>query len=216
MKGLRWAQFVLAGTALLAGCKGFWDAPSGGGGGGGGSASGVFYVLNQGKLQVAGFGFTSGSSTPTAISGASSIFAATPLSLAISPDGGYLYVSTGSGIYGFSISSSGALTLLNNSLAIISDLPTAMAVDGTGTWLIESIGGTGVLNAIPVSAGLLDSTRSVQTIDLPNTNLNEIAVSPANSTYPYVFVAMGAGGTEAIPFNAASTANPFGRVAESL
>ncbi|HXI77478.1 MAG TPA: hypothetical protein VNH21_10095, partial [Steroidobacteraceae bacterium] len=55
--------------------------------------------------------------------------------------------------------------------------------------------------------------RSVQTVSLPNINLNGLAASPANSTNPYVFVAMGVGGTEVIPFDAASTANPFGTLA---
>jgi hypothetical protein len=90
-----------------------------------------------------------------------------------------------------------------------------MAVDSTGTWLIESIGGSGILKAIPVSAstGILDTTRNsgnAYPASLPNTFLNGIAVSPASSASPYVFVAMGTGGTEVIPFSAASTGNPFG------
>jgi 6-phosphogluconolactonase len=215
MKPLRWAQFALAATALLTGCSGFWDAPrggTGGGGGGGGSASGVFYVLNQGKLQVAGFSFASGSTTPAAVTNGSATFSATPLALAISPNGGFLYVSTGGGVFVYSISTSGALTLLNGQQAISGEFPTAMAVDGSGSWLLESTGGTGVLNAIPLDAstGLLDSTRTEQTVNLPNTNLNQIAVSPANSSANFAVVAMGPGGTAVIPFVANSTANPFG------
>ncbi|HEY2860076.1 MAG TPA: beta-propeller fold lactonase family protein [Terracidiphilus sp.] len=219
MKGLRWAGVtgaataLLAATAWLAGCKGFWDAPPGTGGGG--TASGAFYVMNAGRTQVAGFAFASGSSTPSAISGGSSTFVDTPLAMAIAPGGGFLYVSTTGGIFAFSISSTGALTVLNTNAAISADAATEMAVDGTGAWLVESIGGTGILSAVPIDAstGIIDSTRTLQTVNLPNTNLNGIAVSPANSNVPYVFAAMGVGGTEAIPFSAASTGNPFGTLA---
>jgi 6-phosphogluconolactonase len=212
MRCLRWAQVGLAAVALLTGCKGFWDPPINGGGGGGGSASGVFYVLNQGRQQVAGFAFAQGSTTPTAVTNGSTTFAAVPLAMAISPNGGFLYVSTGGGVFVYSISSSGALTLLNTSQAISSDLPTSMAVDGSGSWLLESISGSGVLTALPISAstGILDSTRSLQTFNLPNTILTQIVSSPGSATNPYVFVGMGLGGTEVIPFTAASTANPFG------
>jgi hypothetical protein len=102
--------------------------------------------------------------------------------------------------------------LLNNSQAISTDLPTSMSVDGTGTWLIESISGSGFVSAIPIvtSTGLVDSARSVQTVNLPSVILTQIAASPASATNPYVFVAMGASGTEIIPFTASSTGNPFG------
>jgi len=169
-------------------------------------------VLNQGRQQVAGFAFTSGSTTPTAVTNGSTTFAAVPLSMAISPNGGFLYVGTGGGIFVYSISSSGALTLLNNNLAISSDMPTSIAVDGSGSWLLESTSGSGVLNAVPISAstGILDTARTQQTFNLPNTILTQIVSSPGNSTNPYIFVGMGAGGTEVIPFTANSTGNPFG------
>jgi 6-phosphogluconolactonase (cycloisomerase 2 family) len=210
MRGLRWAQVGLAAVALLTGCKGFWDAPSPSPNPG--SASGVFYVLNQGRQQVAGFAFASGSTTPTAVTNGSATFAAVPLAMAVSPSGGFLYVSTGAGVFAYSIGTSGAITLLNNNQAISSDLPTSIAVDGSGSWLLESTSGSGVLSAVPLSAstGILDSTRTQQVFNLPNTNLSQITSSPAGATNPYVFVAMGAGGTEVIPFTANSTANPFG------
>lgn len=217
MKGLRGvlaATSLLAVTGLLSGCKGFWNPPTGGGGGGGGSASGVFYVMNTAKSQVAGFAFTSGSTTPKAITNGSATLGAQPLAIAMAPGGGFLYVSTGGGIFAYSIGSGGVLTLLNNNQALSADLPTAMAVDGSGTWLVESIGGSAVLNAIPISSstGILDSARTVQTVSLPNSILTGIAASPASSASPYVFVAMGAGGTAVIPFTSGSTSNPFGTV----
>jgi len=170
--------------------------------------------MNQGRQQVAGFAFASGSTTPTAVTNGSSTFAAVPLAMAISPNAGFLYVSTGGGVFAYSISSSGALTLLNDSQPISSDLPTAIAVDGSSSWLLESTSGSGVLNAVPVSSstGILDSTRTQQTVNLPNTILTQIVSSSGNATNPYVFVGMGLGGTAVIPFTAASTSNPFGTV----
>jgi hypothetical protein len=44
-------------AVCLAGCKGFWNAPSNSGGGGGGSttlSSGDFYVLNVATSQMVG------------------------------------------------------------------------------------------------------------------------------------------------------------------
>jgi 6-phosphogluconolactonase (cycloisomerase 2 family) len=213
MNRVGWASIALGLSVLLTGCSGFWNAPTPTPNPG--NASGVFYVLNQTTQQVVGFAFSSGSSTPKAVSNGSASLGALPYAMAIAPGGGFLYVSTGGGVFAYSISSSGVLTLLNNSQAISQDLPTAMAVDGTGTWLIESIGLSGILNAIPVSAstGILDSARTVQTAALPVAALSGIAASPPNSTSPYIFVAMGSAGTEVIPFDATSTGNPFGALA---
>ncbi|HKF46514.1 MAG TPA: hypothetical protein VKB38_04100 [Terracidiphilus sp.] len=223
MKGLKWALGAPAAAVLLtiatglAGCKGFWDPPasSGTGGTGSGAASGVFYVLNSGTQKLAGFSFASGATTPTAVTGTPVTLGAAPLSMAVAPTGGFLYVSTGGGIVAFSIGSGGTPTLLNNGQVISSDIPTAMAVDETGTWLLESTSGTGVLDAIPVSTttGLVDSTRTEQPVNLPNTDVNQIALSTSGTATPRVFVAMGSGGTAVIPFTASgANANPFGVV----
>src|ERR1700760_1810951 len=116
MKIGKWACVILAAAPLLSGCKGFWDATSSSGSGGSGSASGVFYVLNQKTAQIAGYSFASGSTTPTAVSNSPySLGAVVPLTMAISPTGGFLYVSTAAGIYAYGIGSTGALTLLNSS-----------------------------------------------------------------------------------------------------
>ncbi len=205
-----WAGFMLGSLCLLAGCKGFWDPPTTGTGGTG-TASGVFYVLNQKTSEIGAFSFPSGSTTPTAITGSPYALAAAPLAMAIAPNGAFLYVSTTGGIFTYSIGTGGALTLLNNSQPIDqNDLPTSMAVDASGSWLLVSTSGLATLNAVPVVAGtgLLDAARTEQTANLPGSAVQQIAVSPQNSSTSYVFLALGTTGTVVLPF-AAANANPF-------
>jgi hypothetical protein len=88
-----------------------------------------------------------------------------------------------------------------------------MKVDASGTWLVEVVSGQGTVNAVPISAssGLLDSTRTEKSAALPTVTISQMAMSPANAANPYVFVAMGSGGTAVVPFTAPN-ANPFGTV----
>ncbi|MFZ0395488.1 MAG: hypothetical protein WCF17_00670 [Terracidiphilus sp.] len=215
MKGWKWALPGLIAAVLLAGCKGFWDAlPTTGTGGTPGAASGVFYVLNEKTAQVVGFSFASGSSTPAAVSGGSANLAAAPLAEVISPNGSFLYVSTTVGIYLYSIGTDGTLTEANSGEAISADAAYAMVVDPSDQWLVEAVSGTGVLSAIPIDSttGLYNSSLQVATLTLPNTNVQQVAISPSGAADPYVFVAMGAGGTEVIPF-AAGSSDPLGTAA---
>ena len=218
MKIRQWARLLLAVAPFMAGCKGFWDKPSGSGGGGGtGTASGVFYVLNQKTAEVAGFSFAAGSTKLTAVTNSPYALGAAPFSLAISPNGGFLYVSTAGGIFLYSINaSSGELTLQNNSQAISGDTPLSMVVDPSGSWLVEAVSGLSTVNAIPLNSttGLLLTGGSEQTINLPSgsTAVQQLAITRASAPNPYVFVTMGTGGVAAIPFTAATSGNPFGTV----
>ncbi|HEX3374025.1 MAG TPA: beta-propeller fold lactonase family protein [Edaphobacter sp.] len=213
MKIGQWARLMLAAAPLLAGCKGFWDAPTTTGTGTG-TASGVFFVANQKTSQIAGYSFAAATTAPTAISGSPYTLGSAPLCMAISANGGFLYVSTGGGILAYSVASTGALTAIGSG-AISSDTPTSMVVDPNGYWLIESISGSGTLTTIPLvpTTGLVDTTAKLQSIELPNVQLTGIAISPSGSTDPYVFVTMGTGGTAVIPFTYTSTTStPLGAV----
>lgn len=215
MKGRMWALPGLVAVVLLGGCKGFWNpVTTTGSGGTTGSASGVFYVLNQKTSQIVGFSFASGSTTPAAVTGGSANLVAAPLAVAISPSGSYLYVSTTVGIYLYTIGSGGTLTISNSGQAVSADPAYTMVVDPSNQWLLEAVSGTGVLSAIPIdsSTGTYNSSIQVAAITLPDTSVQQMAISPSGSSDPYVFVAMGAGGTEVIPFTAAN-ATPFGNVA---
>lgn len=218
MKFKRWARLFLAVAPILSGCKGFWDVPSGTSGSGGtGTASGIFYVLNQKTAQVAGFSFASGSTSLTAISNSPYTLAASPLAIAISPTGGFLYVSTLVGIYVYSVNgSNGALTLQNSGNVISADPALTMVVDPSGSWLIEAISGVSAVNAIPLDAttGGLLANSSEQTVNLPAgaTAVQQLAMTNNSATNPYVFVAMATTGLAAIPFNSTASGNPFGTV----
>lgn len=214
----KWARLLLAVAPILSGCKGFWDVPSGSGGGGNGSASGVFYVLNQKTAEIAGFSFAASSTSLTAISGSPyALGAVVPFTMAISPNGGFLYVSSAAGIFVYSVNAStGALTILSGGSAISADPAFTMVVDPSGSWLLEVVSGVNAVNAIPLDAttGLVLSGATEETVSLPAgaTAVQQITTTRTAAANPYVFVAMGTTGTAIIPFNASASGNPFGTV----
>jgi 6-phosphogluconolactonase (cycloisomerase 2 family) len=210
----KWARFFLAAAPLLSGCKGFWDVPSGSGSGGGGTASGVFYVLNQKTAQIAGYKIAASAKTLTAITNSPySLGTTIPYSLAISPNGGFLYVGTAVGIFVYSVGTDGSLTILNKGQVISSDFAFTMQLDASGSWLIEAVSGLGAVNAIPLdpTTGLQLTGASEESVAVPSTAVSQVTITQAGAANPYVFVAMGAGGTAVIPFTAANV-NPFGAV----
>jgi hypothetical protein len=206
----KWARLCLVAVPLLGGCKGFFDktattTPTG-------SSSGVFYVLNQKTSQIAAYSIVSG--TIAVVTGSPySLGGTVPFAVAISPTGTYMYVSTAAGIYLYNIATDGTLTIGNSGSIIAGDAAFAMQVDPSGNWLIEAVSGVGTLNAVPIvpTTGLLKTGGLEQSVALPAITVQQLAVSPANSANPYVFVALGAGGTAVVPFTTAN-ANPFGTV----
>ena len=213
------ARLLLAVVPVLSGCKGFWNVPSGSGSGSGGSgnASGFFYVLNQKTTDLIGYSLAANATTLTSLSGASESLGAAPFSLAISPNGGFLYVGTEVGIYAYSVNTStGALTLLNSSNVISSDPAFTMAVDPSGSWLIEAVSGVNSVNAIPLDAttGVVLTNGTEQSVTLPSgaTAVQQVAVTHSGAANPYVFVAMGTSGLGVIPFTATASGNPFGTI----
>jgi 6-phosphogluconolactonase (cycloisomerase 2 family) len=179
---------------------------------GSGGASGIFFVLNQTTNQIASLSITS-SGALTGI-GTTSLPAAGASAIAVAPNGNFLYVSTGSGIFLYAIASNGTLAIQNNSQPISQDLASSMQVDATNSWLVDVVNGIAEVNAIPINSstgGLATSGESEQVFALPSTTPVQVAISPTDSSSCndcYVFVAMVSGGTQVIHFNPAS-ANPF-------
>ena len=159
MKIARRARLLLAVTPLLAGCGDFWQAPS--------TtsttttttttslSSGYFYVINQATSQIVAYDITSGTLNQIA----AYTLAAAPTAIAMSPGGGFLYVSTPVGIYLYAIGSNGGLTLGNNGGAVSTDPASAIAIDPSGAWLVDAVQGTsGVqLDATPINSRICRS-----------------------------------------------------------
>ena len=169
--------------------------------------SGNFYVMNVETKQVAGDYVNAGTLTP--LPGSPVTVPATPLAMAVSPNGGLLYISTADGIYVYTISSTGQLTLGNASGPVSSDQAISMQVSPDNDWLIEVATGAPYVYAIPIdsSTGAVTS-KTEQYAVLPASTVQQVAISPDET---YVFVAMGSEGTATVPFTAAN-ANPFGTV----
>jgi 6-phosphogluconolactonase len=204
-KGVALAATLLA-MGFVTACSGFWDAPSSSGGGGGSTlSSGNFYVVNQQTKQVAAYNIASGALKK--ISGSPYTLSSAPYSIAIGPSGNFLYVGTATGIFLYSIGSSGQLTLANNANVISQDIATTMQVDATGQWLVEAGPNLKELLAIRVNSntGVPLSTTEQLTL-LPAATVQQLAISPDNA---HVFVALGSSGTQDVTF-AAGQSSPFG------
>lgn len=210
---MRWTGWktVVAGLALaalmgLAGCDGFWNAPSSSGGTTTTLTSGNFYVLNAGADTIAGYYVNAG--TLTALSGSPWAVPATPLAMVVAPNNNFLYVSTISGIYVYTIGSGGALTISNGGSAITSDPATGMAISSGSNWLVEAVNGSANVFALAVSSstGLLRASAE-QSRTISASAVQQVTLAPDDS---YAFVAMGTGGTAVVPFTSGSSGNPFG------
>jgi 6-phosphogluconolactonase (cycloisomerase 2 family) len=168
-------------------------------------------VLDVATSHVISYNIASGKLTEVG----SYVVPAAPITMAVSPKNAYLYVSTNSGIYMYTISA-GTLTLGNSSQPIVADAAQAMAVDSSGAWLVET-SGSGTLNAVPlVTTTGLPATSPVCTnnsvicsVTLNAKAINGIAFAPSNAI---VAVAAGTNGTAVYTFTAGN-ANPFSTVA---
>lgn len=211
---IKYGLILFAAATLLAGCAGFWNAPT--------StttttttsttlSSGVFYVLNQTTKQIAVYSISSG--TLEQVSGSPYDLASAPNCIAIAPGGGFLYVGTVSGIYLYTIGSGGALTIGNGGTVISSDIPDAMEV--SGSWLIDAFNpntsGSVQLNAIPINASTGAYTGTgvppYQAFNVAGAAVEQMALSPDGTN---LFVALGAGGTIVVPVTSSSNSNPLG------
>ena len=220
MKSVKWIALGVVLAALVAGCKGFWDLPP--------SttpsnpttpttdSSGVFYVLDQTTKEVVGYSINSG--TLAAISQGTQTLSAAPFSIAVAPNGGFLYVGTVNGIYLFTIGSGGSLTVGNNGATISGDIPAAMQI--SGSWLIDAFtngNGTVQMNAIAIDASTgayagAGGTPPGQTFTVANAVVKQMVLSPDSANF---FVALGTGGTIVVPFTSGN-ANPLGATATTI
>ena len=206
MKFIRKGIAVLAATFLLAGCKNFWltTSPSGCTINCSTVSSGVFYLLNSNIGQVALKGYSIVNGSLTALAGSPYSLFSTPYAVAVAPNNRFLYVNTASGIYLYTISTGGALTLSRTTPVVTDYAAYRIQVDATNTWLVDA-SESRYLYAIPINSSTGQITGAVQQLSLAGIAARHVAISPDNT---YIFVALEINGTEAIPFSAAS-ANPL-------
>lgn len=226
MRFMYWASMGLVAVLFLAGCGDFWQAPSGSSGNGGCTSncttatSGNFYILNNGTTpQIVGEVIVKG--TLTSITGSPWTLSGTgaPYSMAISPNGSLLFVSTAGGVFAYPISS-GELQV-SSAVKVTSDVAAlAIGVDATGNWLIEANTATNgvTMGAVPVNSTTgAPGIEQTQQFTVTNAAIQDgqMAISPDNAK---IFVALGTGGSLAVPFTAgvASGSNPLGSTATTI
>jgi 6-phosphogluconolactonase len=207
MKTVTQAIAVLAATLLLAGCiKNFWQTttPPACTTNCTTVSSGAFYVLNSnaGQVEIAGYSIVNG--TPAALTGSPYNLPSGPHAIAVAPNNSFLYVSTQSGIFFYTIGAGGALNLASTTPIFADFAAYSMQVDATDSWLVEA-SGAGYLYAIPISPTTGLTTGSAQQVTLAGIAPRQMVISPDNAN---ILVALGGSGTEVIPF-AASSANPL-------
>ena len=205
----KWARVLLVAAPLLAGCKGFWQAPTTGGGTTPTTlSSGNFYILNKGASTSHIYGFSIVSGVLTALSGSPYPVTGVPLAMAMDSTGSYLYVSSTIGIYLYTVNSStGALT--QSSLVSSDGAGEALAVAPGNGWLLEA-SDTGLLNAIPLtSTGTENTSGTEQSVTMAGTQVQQMAIS-TNTPRSVLAVALGSTGTQIFPLTSAATTAPIG------
>lgn len=195
---------LLVTALLLAGCgKFFVDTSSSGGSSGSGSSGtdNYLYVANATTGTIAGFtvstsGLAVTNSSPYSLGVA-------PSAIASTSDGTFTYVSSLAGaIYGYSISTGGTLSLLNNGSAVVSQVsPNAMAIDPSGQWLVAvDLTPAAYLFSINPNTGLLSAAGS---IPLDAGVPTSITFTPAGTL---AYVSLGTGGVDVLSFSASTGA----------
>ena len=201
---------LLALSSCLSSCGKFFPplgSGGGGGGGGGGSSSGDYlFAGNLGTSPLTIAGFTLANSALSATSGAPWSVSLEPTSLAVTPDDTYLYMgSAAGGIYVYTISSSGGLSIANGGAPVATGVaPAVLRVDPSGKWLLgaDAFAGEAYVFAIGSGGVLTSISSSVVTLNatVPATDLE---ITPTGN---YVFVADGTAGIYTLSFNSSNGA----------
>jgi 6-phosphogluconolactonase (cycloisomerase 2 family) len=197
---------------MTAGCGSFFVYPGSTSGGGGSTGSGGNYVYVANATIQSLAGFAVGTGTLTAVTGSPYTLGFTPTAVAINPANSFLFVSgynnAGTGlIYGYSIGATGALSALNNGLALVTGYEeVAMDISPDGQWLM------GLDGVVTTTSGTLDEfsiNASTGTLTGPTpapfTVSNTGAVVPRAVKFSpggtLVFVALGTAGDLVYTFN---------------
>lgn len=200
----------------LTGCGQFFPPNSGGGGnngggggGGGGGGTGFgdyLYAGNIGTNPLSVAGFTLASGSLSNISGSAWAVSLEPTALAITPSDSYLYMgSAAGGIYVYTISSNGSISLGNNGGPVATGVePSVLRVDPTGKWLLGADAFTGEAYVFQIGSGGSLTAISTSLVTLNTTNAaTDLEITPSGN---YVYVTCGVGGIYTMSFNSTNGA----------
>ena len=209
---------AVAGMALatvLVGCGNFFvcdKASCTTSGGTTGAAGDVAYVGNNVTASTSINGYTLAKSTLAAATSSPYAIGITPTAMVMSHANGFLYVSSAlttaapvAGVYGFTVGTGGALSVLNGGFAMTSlTSVAAMDVSSDGNWLVVATSNDGA-NPVTVTAYGLNATSGLITGGTPliyavptGSIVSSLKVAPSGQ---FISVALGQGGVETFPFN---------------
>jgi 6-phosphogluconolactonase (cycloisomerase 2 family) len=199
------ALLLVAGAQTLTGCNGFFVYP--GSTSTNTTTSSTDYVFSSNCSSTSTYicAYTLSNGTLTAASGSPLAVSYTPQSMVVSINDQYLFVSSGQGIYSYSIGTGGSLSAVSS----LADTVQSLAVSPDGQWLL------GVESASGASATYIDEF-SMSSGTLTATAYSHIAVSASSGTTisysegaetievaptgAYVALALGKGGIAVVPF----------------
>ena len=172
-----------------------------------GSGGDMVYVGKNGSSSIYGYQVSAGGLTQ--VSGATVSLAAPPTAMVVNATDTFLYVGTTSGIYGFSIASTGALTALSSGALLASSIiPVSMDVSADNNWLIvlSSSLANGIyifpLNTTTGIPGTVMQYLTVPTTGLPRAI--KFAPNENTSTVSVVGAAFGTYGNCTYTFNSST------------
>jgi hypothetical protein len=201
----------------LAGCGGFFQAvnnnPTG-------TTLSYVYVANITTGAAGGtlseYSLTGG--VLTALTGSPITLPAVPTSVIVSPNNAFVFVGTTLGTFMYAIGTDGTLTEGNNNTALYvgPTQPQNLVMDSTSSWLIITNKNSTEMDALAISPSTgLTTSNTVATASLSAASPQQLAITAPTSQVSTLFVALGAGGTEAINFNAGN-AKPFASAGTNL
>jgi 6-phosphogluconolactonase len=171
------------------------------------SSSGNYvYVSNSasGSTYLDGFQITGGSLVTATGFPASVGF--TPVALAVTPSDAYLYAASATAIYGYSIGTGGAITVLNSGNAMEAENVAAIAISPDGKWLFSLNSNDLTLEEYSIgSTGLLSYEINYQLTNPGSATLisSSVMVAPTGN---YIAVGLGTAGFETFSFNTSTGA----------
>jgi 6-phosphogluconolactonase (cycloisomerase 2 family) len=217
---MAFAAAALVFTGALTGCAGFWQPITTTTMNNTGIGDFV-YVGKNSSTTLAGYQIGTGG-TLTAIGSGLTVGAA-PTSLVISPNNEFLYAGTISGIYAYSISSTGALSALNGGNAIAVFSIAAMDISADGNWLVAITttpvtGSAGYLYQISSTTGLIVGTGGAQ-LTAPATGIGQsvqFAPNEAGATVSTIAASFGTAGIYTYTFLTSTTSGGYQAVISQL